>query len=142
MSTSENKGWVHFKGKHPAREGEQIFKFPTRNVLHLRTHGHEKKFCEIFSIESVLQNPAVIFEGLKREGLEEGFCYCGVPAVKYLTETVSVSVPPEMVFLIFATKDYEIFEFRWERMDATRPGFPTDHATRFNSIRWSHSSNS
>jgi len=52
-----------------------------------------------------------------------------------------VPVPPGMVFLIFATKDYEIFEFRWERMNATKPGFPTDYETRFTSIRWSLSSN-
>jgi hypothetical protein len=113
------------------------FRLPARTVLHLRTHGHGQKFLEIFSIEGVLQNPTVIFEGLNRPQLDDGFCYCATPSQRYILE-VGGTAPsyPGFVFVVFVTKELVVFEFGWERMSGTKQGYPDKYQTRFTKQKW------
>jgi hypothetical protein len=137
VAKADDKGWIYFSGKKPDGTDGQEFRLPTRNVLHLRTKGHERKLLEVFSIEPVLKNPLAIFAGLEREEFEDGFCYCGIPAEKYVTENTTVPPPPGMVFLIFVNKEFAIFEFRWEKMYADNFGNPKNYKTRFKQKTWS-----
>jgi len=105
--------------------------------LHLRTAGHGKKFLEIFSIEEVLRKPTVIFEGLKRPHLDDGFCYCATPNLRYVSEDGrTAQAHPGFVFVVFVTRELVIFEFGWERMSGIRQGFPDKWETRFTKQKW------
>jgi hypothetical protein len=137
MAQADDKGWIHFTGKKPDGGDGQEFRLPSRHVLHWRTKGHERKLFEVFSIEPVLQSPLAIFEGLEREEFEDGFCYCGIPDKKQVTENSTVPPPPGMVFLIFVNKEFAIFEFRWEKMCAEDFGNPENYKTRFKQKTWS-----
>lgn len=105
---------------------------PGKTILHLRTHGHYKKYLEIFSIEEVLRNPIVIFEGLGRADLDDGYCYCAVPQLRYTDEDGSkLPAHPGVLFAVFCDKDLTIFEFGWERMAGDKFGHPEQYETRF-----------
>lgn len=136
MSIADHEGWIRFTGKHPSGSGQCEFKLPTKTALHLRTHGHERKFCEIFSIEPILKNPTVIFEGLERDEYGDALCYCGIPPVRHVSEETTGPTPKNMVFMVFMNKEFAIFEFRWEKMDVTLDGYPQNHETRFRKQTW------
>jgi len=123
MATADTKGWIHFTGKKPDGSDGQEFKLPSAIVLHLSSKGPYKKFLEVFSME--------------RDEFNDGFCYCGIPAEKYVTEDAKVPPPPGMVFLIFVNKEFAIFEFRWEKMCKTNSNYPENYDTRFKHKTWS-----
>ena len=106
-------------------------------ILHLRTRGHFKKFLEVFSIEEVLTNPTVIFQGLERPEFNDGFCYCGTPSLKHISEDGGTGpAPPGFVFVVFATGERVIFEFGWERMSGFRQWYPDKYESRFTNRSW------
>src|SRR5947207_1950344 len=121
-------------GKHPSGKGTAEFRLPTKIVLDLRSRGYYKKFLELFTIEAVLQEPVVIFEGLHKAGFDHGFCYCGVPKMRYTGEDGSTAqAHPGVLFAIFVNRDRIIFEFGWERMDGDKFDYPENSESRFTS---------
>jgi hypothetical protein len=130
-------GWVEFTGMDPSGTGTAHFRLPTKTILHLRTKGHFHKFLEIFSIEETLRKPVVVFEGLEREELGDGLCYCTVPGLRHISEDGGTApAHPGMLFTVFLTKELAIFEFGWERMSGSNFGYPDNHQTRFTKIKW------
>jgi hypothetical protein len=137
LAAGTKKGWVDFDGLDPSGSGTVLFRMPTKIILHLRTHGHFNKFLEIFSIEGVLQNPTIIFEGLNRPDLNDGFCYCATPKVRHISD-IGGTAPahPGFVFAVFVTRELVVFEFGWERMSGFRQGYPDKYETRFTKQKW------
>jgi hypothetical protein len=132
LATATEKGWVHFNGLHPSGTGSETFRIATKRILDLRAKGHFRKFLELFSIEEVLVKPTVIFEGLCRPHLEDGFCYCATPTRRYTSEDGGTAQAyPGLVFAVFVTRDLVVFEFGWERMSGIKLGFPDKYETRF-----------
>ncbi len=137
LTTATKKGWVDFDGLDPSGNGTANFRMPTKTILHLRTAGHGKKFLEIFSVEGALRKPTVIFEGLKRPHLDDGFCYCTTPNLRYVSEDGrTAQAHPGFVFVVFVTRELVIFEFGWERMSGIRQGYPDKYETRFMKQKW------
>ena len=137
MPTAKKKGWVDFNGLDPSGTGTAHFQMPAKTILHLRTAGHGNKFLEIFSIEAVLRKPNVIFQGLKRSHLDDGFCYCATLNRRYVSEDGrTAQAYPGFVFVVFVTTELVIFEFGWERMSGIRKGYPDKYVTRFTEQKW------
>lgn len=135
---TSRKGFFTLLGKDPAGTGECEFKIAQEQVEHLNACGPESKFYGLFSARDVLKNPAVVFEGLNRDGQEKGLCYAGTP--KCYRDGSEHPPHPGMVFLVFVTEKKTIFEWRWEREDADNLGLPLQVKTRFNKMLWKRSS--
>jgi hypothetical protein len=129
---SKNPGFWTIKGAAPDGS-EREFRIPTRTVDHLQRYGPESRYYELISAEQVLKNPDLIYEGLRREGQENGLCYIGKP--KCFREGAEYPGHPGMLFLVFVTKEYIIFEWRWEKVDEKLPDYPQDVKQRFETLK-------
>lgn len=105
---------------------------PTKQFCISERTDTPKSILEIFLIEEVLKNPLVIFRGLERADLDDGFCYCAVPKMRHIAEDGSTApAHPGVLFAVFCDKDRTIFEFGWERMAGDQFGYPEQYETRF-----------
>lgn len=100
-------------------------------------YGPASKFFETFSIPPTLKKPSAIFRGLEREELENGYCYAGVPQFRRV-EDKSIPPPDGMVFAVYVNSLFQVFEWRWEKMEPTEWGHPKDFLTRFAEKLWPH----
>ena len=133
---TQKKGFLVVQGLDPSGAGPCEFKISLKRVEHLNIHGPHHKYYELISASEVLKAPMLIFEGLQREGQETGLCYVGRP--KRHGGNWSAPPYPMKVFLVFVTKEKTIFEWRWEKQDPEKPGFPLDSRARFGKAIWKH----
>lgn len=71
-------------------------------------------------VPGVLEQPAVIFEGLRWEGDEDrdrpGWrCYCGTPSFRHDDRGTKVGPYPDQVFVVFVNDERVAYNWRWER---------------------------
>jgi hypothetical protein len=132
------RGYWNLQGLAPSGEGESEFRISQAHLAHFEENGPAYKYYEAFSIDETIKSPLIIAEGLRREGYEEGLCYIGKP--KKHGKDWSGPGPPKMVFLVCMSKDFKIFEWRWEKEDMARPNYPDKLTERFTKIKWKHSS--
>ena len=71
-----------------------------------------------------------------REEQEEGLCYAGVPSCRYTNEGTRRPPPKRKTFLVFVTKDGNVFQWRWEEADPNMEGYPLKWRERFGSQKW------
>ncbi len=103
-------------------------------ALKTRSIGQVKEAAEIVPL--VLQTPAAIFRGLRRDVDEPStgvgaLCYSGVPPFAYARSGERRAPWPDQVFLVFVSADRVVYNWYWDTADPTEPSLPVDHETRF-----------
>lgn len=127
-------GYWELQGVAPSGSGNVVFRFSVSQIDHFKTSGNGEKFFEVQSAIQVLNDPTAIYLGLNRDGYEEGLCYIGKP--RRFGDGTSYPGPPGMVFAVYATKDFKVFEWRWERADETNGDTTNDAIRRFGKLIW------
>jgi hypothetical protein len=132
------KGYYEFEGMAPSGEGRGTFRIVKDGILeHFRKTGDSARLLEGLLVPAVIESPAAVFQGLKREGQEEVLVYVGVPSDRFIrNHNIRIPCPPGRTFLVFVTLDLKVVKWRWEEADSERPGFPTDYETRFGRRLW------
>ena len=87
-------------------------------------------------VPMILQNPAAIFEGLRRDEDEDrrGFGwrgYCGIPDCAYHLDGSKRPTYPNQVYLVFVNDENVAYNWRWEPADPDDPKLPVGHKDRF-----------
>jgi hypothetical protein len=131
------KGFICITGTCPSGSGKCQFKIREKQFDHYEKHGPAHKFYEIESACEVLSKPDLIFQGLKRGGHNDSFCYVGKP--QNYGEGYAGAGWPGMVFLVCLTEDFTFYEWRWEKEDVEKSGFPLDSDARFETLVWKRS---
>jgi len=90
------------------------------------------------AVPEVLQHPAAIFEGLKRETDEsqkgKGLglrCYCGIPRTAYRQNGEPCDPWLGQVLMVFVDTNKVVYNWYWYASDPEDPNLPEDHAVRF-----------
>ena len=117
--------------------GEAEYFVSIAYVDHLRQYGPDARLWELGSVEQTIREPAMVFQGLRRDGKRDALCFVGKP--KRFGQDWTAPGPPGMVFLIFLTADRVIYEWRWEKEDSSDPGYPGDYKRRFEKRIWPQS---
>lgn len=142
QEVNKTAGFHTILGINPYEGNECEIRIPQELVNHYMVKGPASKFDEILSIPSVLASPIAIFKGLKRAEKTEGLCYCGIPEHRMHTGGSAASTPsklppyPEMTFLVFLNRSLTVFEWRWEKFDSKKIGYPKNWETRFEEQLW------
>ena len=130
---------VPIKAQDPRGEETTTYRFNKSLLDKIQRYGHDRLYYNMTMIQKVLLNPFAIFEGLKRENLEGGLCYSGVPSEMQWDEKVRVPFEKRKVFLVFINDKSEIFNWRIEIEHKKDKGFPENHKTRFDKVLWKKS---
>src|SRR5437870_2704187 len=95
--------------------GEDGEFFLSRTMLEkLEKNGPTWKFDDASFIPEILSAPAVVFQGLKREGFQNGYCYSGVPERNW-DDPDPENVPRiGMVFVIYIKPAWGLVVFDWD----------------------------
>lgn len=133
---ADASGFFVEMGRDSSGKGECEFRISESKLRHFLRYGPAHKFFEAMSLPYILRNPSVIFMGLKRENLENGYCYVGIPPHRYIDHNITAPPHPGFVFAVFTDGEHRIFDWRWERADPTMPGHPIDSTTRFTTRLW------
>lgn len=96
--------------------------------------GHVKECAHI--VPDILQNPAAVFEGLRREEDEDRWgagwrCYCGIPECSYSQDGTEGRPYRGQVYLVFVNDEGVAYNWRWEAADPEDPSLPVNHEARF-----------
>lgn len=99
-----------------------------------RSIGHAKECGHL--VPFVLQHPASVFEGLRRDEEEDprgvGWrCYCAVPTCSYRRDGAEANPYPGQVYLVFINDERVAYNWRWDDADQDEPTFPIEYLTRF-----------
>lgn len=85
-----------------------------------------------YLVPFVLQNPTAIFRGVRDEGESMWLCYAGLPEDAFNHHTGERVRPwTGQVFLVFVDDDRIVYNWRWDKSDATSLRLPVDYAERF-----------
>ena len=108
--------------------------FERMQAVGRRSLGHAKECGYI--VPEILQKPAAIFEGLRREEDEDprgvGWrCYCGIPEQSYRTDGTKAPPYRGQVYVVFVNDEGVAYNWRWEKADPDNLNLPADHQTRF-----------
>ena len=100
----------------------------------LRGMGHAKE-CG-FLVPEVLQRPAAVFEGLRRDDDEDRYgygwrCYSAVPTRSFSPDGRDQAPYRDQVFVVFVNESRVAYNWRWEKADAGDPSLPMNHEVRF-----------
>lgn len=131
---SQLAGYLSAPGLSPDGKGVTTFYIAEKQIEHFKFRGASEKFYEVLSVGEVLKNPTAIFENLKRDGYEKGLCYIGRP--RQYGDEWEGPTPKGMVFAVYATSDFKVFEWGWERADSKDPDVPKDTHSRYGPKIW------
>lgn len=93
------------------------------------------RYKGLLSAAEVLLNPAVIFQGLQREGHEESLCYAGLASHRYSGQGNELPPPPGMTFAVYIRSDDVLIRWDWEQADGNLT-YPLNYKTRFGPQLW------
>lgn len=102
-------------------------------ILDLEKHGPAWKFYNAKLIDETLEAPTVVFEGLKRAGFHDAYCYSRKPSCKWVDEQTSKPPLAHQVFLVFVSASGTLAVLDWEYrlVDPNHPGYPKNWANDF-----------
>lgn len=116
--------------------------FLSREHLYkIELDGPAQKFYDSRLLEPVLTEPCAIFRGLKRPSFENGFCYSGKPAVRWIEggeDGIEIASPFDQVFLVFVrpSKGYLVFDWEWRDEHPKQAGVPIHWERNFEALQW------
>lgn len=85
-----------------------------------------------YLVPFTLQNPTAIFRGVREEGESQWLCYVALPTDAYNHRTGERVRPwTGQVFLVFVDDDRIVYNWRWDKSDASSLRLPIDFAQRF-----------
>lgn len=132
-------GYLTVTGIAPEGDDEWEFLVAREMIEHLQRSGPRPKFYDSFLLGEILASPAAVFRGLKRDGFEEAYCYCGVPSRRMISTTVEAPPPPGRTFLVYVSSDHRghvVLDWEWRPAHQDRQGLPSDYETSFGSQTW------
>jgi hypothetical protein len=137
-------GFSQFDGQCPDGNGRCFFVIDRNAILaHFHGTGNKQKLLESALVPLVVDHPAGCWRGLERPDQDHAFCYTGLPDERLIKDgSISVPRPPGKVFAVYISGrrvrdgQYHVVKWSWIEEDASRPGFPVNHATRFGERLW------
>ena len=92
-------------------------------------------------VHLVASNPTVIFEGLERGGLADGYCYCGSIDPVDMNNGSTFCMGKDRVLLVFVKCTRNGFTIDWDKReeDTDRPGWPRNWRNDFKEPKWQKS---
>jgi hypothetical protein len=136
------KGFYEICGIHPDGSSESFFYLSVERIKEIQRKGPAWKFENARLLEEALKSPNTIFEGLKREGMNEAFCYVAKPSSRY-RKGGSIETPfsPNRVFVIYVDpmldgNGYEILDWGIRVEDNANPGHPEEWQSDFERKTW------
>jgi hypothetical protein len=104
--------------------------------IYLRAYKYDSvKYENLRAVDEVLKNPKRIFWGI-REHSEGGWCYIGKPTKLYIRENEAIDFPQNMVFAVYVTDRYEVFDWIVEYADDKDNLNPKGWEDRYRSLKW------
>lgn len=101
--------------------------------------ANEVKYQNLRAAKFVLQNPLLIFEGV-REHQEGGWCYIARPAEFFIRPTIVVPLPAELVFAAYLNPARRLYEWRLEPAESPGSAYPSGHKSRYKRESWKNTS--
>ncbi len=102
------------------------------------------KFLNLSTVYEVTNNPNRIFSGLNRlySDSSDRFCIVGKPKSWFVGESKSIEVPfpINLVYLVFLSERYSIFEFGAEKADKEDSLSPEGWRNRYGELIWKKTS--
>jgi hypothetical protein len=134
------KGYLGLSGLCPSGDGKCQFIVSQQHVEHLQRSGPQWKFNNLHVLPEILNDPSVIFEGLKRDDFEGGFCYGGHVSKRMQSTTIELPPPPEMVAVVFVRprgRENIVLDWEWRPEHSDKPGWPESWDDDFERVKWS-----
>lgn len=119
--------------------GPKINVFLPRSICDRAYKYDSVKYENLRAVEEVLSNPQRIFWGT-REHSEGGWCYTGKPKKFYIRENEVIDFPNNMVFAVYITDRYEVFDWILEHVDEEDNLSPKDYKERYRGLKWKSTS--
>ncbi len=108
--------------------------------IYLRAYKYDSvKYDNLQAAKEVLDSPQRIFWGT-REHSEGGWCYTGKPTRLYVQENEAIDFPNNMVFAVYVTDRYEIFDWIPEFIDEEDNLSPKGYKERYRGLKWKSTS--
>ena len=133
------QGYYAAEGMDVCDSGMADFGVSASLLKHLEQYGPRWKFHDAKLIPEALQDPTTVFEGLKRDGMEDAYCYASVPSQRWVRDRIEAPFPPNTVILVFASKrPWGFAVLDWERREADHdnPGCPKNWDRDFERRIW------
>lgn len=119
-------------------EGSCLF-YVSRSALNkVEDNGPESKWHDAKLLSEAIKNPAVIFSGLKRKGVSEGYCFSCLPTHRHLNDGTLVPRTAGRVFCLYVEmRQYGPVVFDWDwRPGNDNTGHPYEARDNFGSEVW------
>jgi hypothetical protein len=133
------RGYLSIDGLSTDGSGKATFIIAKAKIENYQRRGPKHKFLELHNVKETLESPIVIFEGLKREDFLNSYCFCKVPVIQKLRQTIEAPFPPHFVFLVFVNRDNRglvVFDWEKRKADPNHPGRPLGWESAFERIAW------
>lgn len=125
------------------------FSIPADLIMQwLHQCGNSSVLEDAWFIPDVCRRPSGIWQGLGRNGQENALIYGGVPTGEFAQDYnmivgEDITIPPNRVFLVFLSPEFQVAKFRFEEADPVDPSLPLQYHNRFAKQLWlRHSQNS
>ena len=135
LKLNKSRSFCVQTGRCPDSNAECEFKISTQKILWCHKSAPEHVFYNLRNVPFAISNPHAIFRGLEREGHEKSYCYVAVVDRRFVSDINSVLVDDDLVFLVFATSNLEIFDWRFEKV-SPNSRLPENHEKRFKQLIW------
>jgi hypothetical protein len=135
VKLNKSRSFCIQSGRCPDSDSECEFKISTQKILWCHKSAPEHVFYNLRNVPFAINNPHAIFRGLERDGHENSYCYVAYAARRFVSDTNSVPVDDDWVFLVFATSNLEIFDWRFEKV-SPNTRLPENHEKRFHQLIW------
>ena len=131
-------GELRYTAFHPSKEQFTVRVTP-RKLLQWASLG-EWRLRELeVSVSEILEQPAAIFEGLRKEEDDHKgpdgagwWCYAGIPSTRFVDYGGGARKPADNeVFLVFVTDRDVAYNIRWEKVELNQEWLRADHPERF-----------
>jgi len=129
-------GHTSVRGMNPSGRGKATFYIETSVMDEYADAGFASKFFDLYCVPEVLVYPTVVFQGLTREDQAQSLCYAAIPSKRYLDADTTVPPIPDRTFAVYMNKELKIFDWRWEKSDPEKDGYPEKWQTRYEKIVW------
>jgi hypothetical protein len=123
------------EGLDPSGAGTHEFWLEKDLLQFFYKKGWLSKYHSVRSVQEILNTPAVIFQGLQREGQEEALCYAGIASHRYSNTGMALPPPPDMTFVVYIREDDVVFRWDWEPADPNLT-YPLNYRDRFGPQLW------